>query len=161
MVNVPALPYPSEENAFVAQHVQLLLESLRVCTGRNLVDAEVSPEEAARRIFHGPFVVLSHNADPDPVLTYGNLAGLDLFEMTWEELVVTPSRYTAEAVERQERAQLLERVTSNGFIDDYTGIRISRQGRRFRIENATVWKLKDDKGTRKGQAVIFSLWTFL
>ncbi len=161
MVNVSGLPYPSEENAFLAQHMQVLLESLKLLTGRDLVDASVSPEEAARRIFHAPFAVLSHNADPDPVLTYGNLAGLDLFEMTWEELVVTPSRYTAEAVERQERAQLLERVTSNGFIDDYAGVRISRQGRRFRIENATVWNLTDNKGARSGQAVTFSMWTFL
>jgi hypothetical protein len=161
MLNVSALPYPSEENAFSAPHVQLLLESLRVFTGRDLVDARVSPEEAARRIFHAPFAVLSHSADPDPVLTYGNLAGLDLFEMTWEELVVTPSRYTAEAVERQERAHLLERVASNGFIDDYTGVRISKDGRRFRIENATVWNLMDDKGTRRGQAVTFDTWRFL
>ena len=161
MANVSPLPYPNEENAFAAQHVQLLLKSLRLFTGRDLVDAKASPEDTARRIFHAPFVVLSHNADPDPVLSYGNLAGLDLFEMTWEELVVTPSRYTAEAVERQERTQLLDRVTSNGLIDDYTGIRISKQGRRFRIENATVWNLRDDKGTHKGQAVVFFLWTFL
>lgn len=161
MAEVPKFPYPSEGNAYLAQHVQLLLESLRVLTGRDLGDARLSPEEVAQRIFHAPFVVLSHNTDPDPVLNYGNLAGLDLFEMTWEELVVTPSRYTAEAVEREERAHLLERVASNGFIDDYAGVRISKKGRRFRIENATVWNLKDDNGKRRGQAVVFETWTFL
>ena len=154
-------PYPSEENAFLAQHVHLLLASLRALTGRDLVEAGLSPEEAARRIFHAPFVVLSHNVDPDPVLNYGNLAGLDLFDMTWEALVVTPSRYTAEAVEREERAQLLARVAANGFIDDYTGVRISKKGCRFRIENATVWNLTDNRGVRRGQAVVFDTWTFL
>ena len=154
-------PYPSEENAFLAQHVQLLVRSFKTLTGNDLVDAGLSPEAAARQLFHAPVAVLSHSAAADPILTYGNLAGLDLFEMSWEELVITPSRYTAEAAERQARTHLLERVAAHGFIDDYTGIRISKHGRRFRIKQAIVWNLIDNDGTRRGQAVRIGTWTCL
>ena len=42
---------------------------------------------------------------------------------------------------REERARLLETVARRGFIDDYSGVRISKTGRRFRIIRATVWNL--------------------
>ena len=73
----------------------------------------------------------------------------------------TPSRLTAEAPNREERARLLAAVTKHGFIDDYSGIRISKTGRRFRIAQATVWNLLDEKGNYAGQAAMFSRWEFL
>ena len=42
------------------------------------------------------------------------------------------SASAAEAPLREERARLLAAVAANGFIDDYSGIRISKSGRRFR-----------------------------
>jgi hypothetical protein len=56
---------------------------------------------------------------------------------------------------------LLERVTRDGYIDDYTGIRVTSSGRRFRIHQATVWNLLTPDGTRCGQAAMFDAWTFL
>ena len=58
------------------------------------------------------------------MLTYGNQTALDLFEMEWDEFTSTPSRFTAETPERAERERLLNAVQANGFIDDYSGIRI-------------------------------------
>ena len=81
--------------------------------------------------------------------------------MSWAELTRTPSRLTAEAPNREERARLLAAVTAQGFIDDYSGIRISKTGRRFRIQQATVWNLLDDQGHYCGQAACFSQWHFL
>ena len=52
-------------------------------------------------------------------------------------------------------------VTSSGFIKNYAGVRISKTGRRFRIENATVWNLVDDDGTPRGQAAMFAEWKAL
>jgi hypothetical protein len=94
-------------------------------------------------------------------LNYGNAAALALWEMSWTELTATPSRLTAEAPNREERARLLAAVTSNGFIDDYSGIRISKNGRRFRIAQATVWNLISTDGKLCGQAAMFSRWDFL
>jgi len=161
-VNNPlAFPYPAPENGYLAEHVQLLCESLHKLTGRNLVEAGHSDEQVAAQIFHAPFVVLSHNSAPDPVLTYANLAGLQLFEMTWEQLIRTPSRLTAEAPVQDERDRLLRQVSRHGYIDDYEGIRVSSSGRRFRIEHATVWNLIDKDGSQFGQAASFDSWEYL
>jgi hypothetical protein len=46
-------------------------------------------------------------------------------------------------------------------VDNYSGIRISASGRRFRIENATVWNLADAGGRIHGQAATFHHWTYL
>ena len=115
----------------------------------------------SRAVFEAPLVLVSHGTEADPMLNYGNRAALDLWEMTWEELTRTPSRYTAEAPNREERARLLEAVTRNGFIDDYSGVRISKNGRRFRIARATVWNLLTGDGSPGGQAAMFDHWEFL
>ncbi|MDE0827408.1 MAG: MEKHLA domain-containing protein [Akkermansiaceae bacterium] len=68
-------------------------------------------------------------------------------------------RFTAQAPNRAERARLLERVTTHGFIDDYSGVPISSTGQRFHIDQATVWNLLDDNGNKIGQAATFAQWT--
>ncbi len=152
---------PSAGNDFLAAHAGRLIESLRRWTGRDLVDSALAPAEQARRLFHAPFVVLSHDRAPDPLLNYANLAGLRLFELTWDELIRLPSRQTAEPLHRDERAHLLAAVARRGYIDDYRGVRISSTGRRFRIERATVWNLVDENGAPCGQAATFSEWRYL
>ncbi|HET9917416.1 MAG TPA: MEKHLA domain-containing protein, partial [Candidatus Binatia bacterium] len=97
----------------------------------------------------------------DPMLNYGNRSGMRLFELSWQELIQTPSRLTAEPVHRDERARLLDTVSRNGFIDDYRGVRISKTGRRFLIEKATVWTVLDERGAPYGQAATFSAWKYL
>jgi hypothetical protein len=69
-----------------------------------------------------------------------------------------PSRLTAEAPDRGERARLLAEVSARGYIDDYAGVRVSRSGRRFMIARATVWSLVDEAGRRRGQAATFGTW---
>ena len=56
---------------------------------------------------------------------------------------------------------MLERARTQGYIDNYQGIRISSSGRRFLIEQAIVWNVTDRAGNRRGQAATFSRWTFL
>jgi len=125
-----------------------------------LAGASATPD-FARAIFEAPFVLVSHGTQRDPILNYGNSAALAMWEMTWEELTRTPSRLTAEAPDRAERARLLQTVTERGFIDDYSGIRISKTGRRFRIARATVWNLLSEEGKPCGQAAMFDRWDFL
>ena len=120
-----------------------------------------NPAGLARYVFEAPFVLVSHGTENDPVLNYGNQAALALWEMSWEELTRTPSRLTAEEPNREERTKLLEAVTQRGFIDDYSGIRISKTGRRFQISRATVWNLISEKGEPCGQAAMFDEWKFL
>jgi hypothetical protein len=140
-------------------HVQVLLDSFRQFLGRDLIPRDASAADEARRLFEAPFVVVSHGTEADPVLNYGNATAVALWEMDWATFVQTPSRLTAEPVHRDERARLLERTRRDGYVDDYAGIRISRSGRRFRIEQAIVWNLVDATGTHRGQAATFDTWT--
>lgn len=135
--------------------------SHRIRTGRDLLKPDGSPEDLAAALFHAPFVLVAHGTEPDPVLNYGNRAALDLWEMDWETLIQTPSRLTAEPLEREERARLLAEVTRDGFTSHYAGIRISSSGRRFRIAGATVWNVQDTSGHPAGQAATFERWEFL
>jgi len=52
-------------------------------------------------------------------------------------------------------------VTARGFIDDYSGVRISKTGRRFKIFRATVWNLLNEDSQPCGQAAMFGAWEFL
>ncbi len=152
---------PCLANGYQVEHGERLRRSFHALTGRDLLDPALSPEAAAEALFHAPFVVLSHDTAPDPILTYGNQTALNLFALSWEELTQMPSRLTAEAPDRAERARLLAEVTEHGFIDNYSGVRISRTGQRFLIERATVWNLTDDQGRRCGQAATFQNWRFV
>lgn len=114
--------------------------------------------EAVRKLDQAPFAVVSHGTEPDPVFNYGNRVALQLFEMSWEAFTALPSRLSAEPLLQSERERLLQRVAQNGYIDDYTGIRISASGKRFLIRNATVWNLLDEAGQPCGQAALLRDW---
>ena len=149
------------KSAATITHTQLMARGLRHWTGRDLLPGLFNPLELARNVFEAPFVLVSHGTEADPILNYGNRAALELWEMTWDEFTRTPSRLTAEAPNRAERARLLAAVTARGFIDDYSGVRIAKTGRRFRIAQATVWNLLDERGRHAGQAAMFSRWELL
>jgi len=151
-----SLPF---DDPFMINHVEHLLKSYFLWTGRQLLPP--GPKERCRNLFFQPFVVLSHGAQDDPVLNYGNQAALDLWEMTWEEFTNTPSHRTSEPVNRVDRERLLEQVRLNGYIDTYRGVRISGRGRRFLIEKGTVWNIVDENNEYVGQAATFSRWTYL
>lgn len=140
---------------------QLILDSYRHFLGAELIERGESEAEDARALFDAPFVVVSHDTSVDPVLNYGNQAALELWETNLENLLRMPSRLTAEPVAREERARMLERTTAQGYIDDYSGIRISTSGRRFFIPKAIVWNLIDENGKSAGQAAMFRDWEFL
>jgi len=156
-----SFPLPGPDNLYLAGHMAMLRRSFRAHTGGDLLDGETTDADSARLLFEAPFAILSHDQAPDPILTYGNRQVLSLFELSWDELTVMPSRLTAEAPNRAERERLLAQVTAKGYIDDYSGVRISGKGRRFRIERATVWTLIAKNGNPCGQAAAFSEWTFL
>lgn len=105
-----------------------------------------------------PFCVLAHNTASDPRFVYANAAAQRCFEYSWAEFTTLPSRLSAEAPDRTERQSLLDQVARQGYASGYRGLRISRSGRRFWIEDGTVWQMTDAGGTVHGQAAVFPRW---
>lgn len=143
-------------HAAVTRHLDLLASSYQQLTGRSLV-GQVTVD-IVDTLDHAPFALLSHGTEPDPVFNYANQPALALFEMCWEEFTTLPSRLSAEPVNQAERERLLEKVTTAGYVDDYCGVRISRSGRRFMIQDATVWNVHNHQGIYRGQAALIRRW---
>jgi hypothetical protein len=148
-------------NPSIVAWSQLLLESFRHWTHRDLIHREGTPVEQAGTLFFAPIVVVSHGLETDPILNYGNRTALDLWETGWATFVRIPSRLTAEPVNQANRERMLTRAAQYGFIEDYRGVRVSFTGRRFDVHDALVWNVIGPDGRRQGQAATFSRWTFL
>lgn len=141
--------------------VPLILCSYRHWTGEDLIPAGMEEAKQERALWELPRVVVAHNTAKDPCFMYGNQAALKLFEMRPEDFIGLPSRLSSEPLHRDERSRLLEEVSTHGFTRSYSGVRISSTGKRFRIEEATVWNLVDPSGICHGQAATFAQWTRL
>jgi hypothetical protein len=124
-----------------------------------LIDA--APESLAQQLFEANFVVVSHGTQADPIFNYGNQAALALWEFDWDSFTQLPSRRSAEPVSQAERDRLLATAQSQGYSRDYRGIRISRSGRRFWIEDVVLWTVLDERQQPCGQAATFSSWRFV
>ena len=129
-------------------------------TGKNILPLEIEVNSVSHELFFASFAVMSHGTETDPIFNYANQCALDLFEMTWENFIKLPSRYSAEMDSQEERDRILQRVSEDGYVDDYTGVRITSKGRRFQITNAVVWNVFDE-GRYFGQAALIRDWAFL
>lgn len=137
---------------FLSRHIAILCASYQRLTGRVL---------HTETLHTAPFAVVSHGTQADPIFNYANLTALALFEMDWATFTHLPSRLSAEEMEQEARASLLARVSQHGFVDDYSGVRISATGKRFMVKNATVWNLADENGAYYGQAALLKEWELL
>lgn len=143
----------------IVEWSQLLLDSYCHWTGTELIERAGGLKQQARALFEASFVVVSHGGESDPLLNYGNRTALDLWELSWDQFIKTPSRLTAEADNRAERGKMLERAKLNGYFGGYRGVRISSTGRRFLVEQAVIWNVIDFAGSPIGQAATFSRWS--
>ena len=140
---------------------QILLDSFNHFLGYQLIPRNLNKQDQSQALFEAPFVVASHGIQEDPILNYGNKIALELWSMTWEEFTQTPSRLTAEPVNREQRQAMLQQVAQQGYIDNYSGVRISSTEKRFLMEKAIIWNLVNSSGNKCGQAATFSHWTML
>ncbi|KGC06663.1 MULTISPECIES: MEKHLA domain-containing protein [Burkholderia] len=133
----------------------LLADSYRRLVNRPLVPDGMSSSDGAAWLYStAPFGVLAHDTSADPVFMYGNRRAQAIFEYDWDELTALPSRLSAEPMERHERQVFLDKVMRDGFVSEYRGVRVTKSGKRFWIERATVWQLMDADGTVHGQAAM-------
>lgn len=142
---------PQFDTPELRARIALIAESHERLTGKVLAEGP----DLALALWNAPLAVVAHGTEADPLFFFGNRAALTAFGASLDQFVGMPSRLSAEAPDRAERQALLDRVTAQGFIDDYAGMRVRLDGGRFRIENATVWNLIDEAGVRHGQAAAF------
>lgn len=155
---VPARYRTSEQ----ARRIGLIASSFERLVGRPLVEMRETgpepghgPDDIVSALWHAPRAIVAHGTQDDPLFFFGNRCALGAFDYDVAGFVGTPSRFSAEAPLREERQALLDRVSRDGYIDDYSGIRITSAGRRFRIGPAIVWNILDEQGVRYGQAATF------
>eukprot|EP00882_Tetradesmus_deserticola_P009361 GHRQ01009880.1.p1 GENE.GHRQ01009880.1~~GHRQ01009880.1.p1 ORF type:complete len:360 (+),score=147.76 GHRQ01009880.1:56-1081(+) len=121
---------------------------------------EVSFDTLAEAMYIAPFACLAHNkfeeGVEDPVFTYANKASLELFERTWDQMIGMPSRNSAEAAAQEDRTQVLEAAATGGSVQDYSGWRISKSGKRFRVKDLKLFNVTELDGTLWGQAAVFN-----
>ncbi|MFC8429460.1 MEKHLA domain-containing protein [Streptomyces sp. NPDC057253] len=138
---------------------RLLLSSHQRLTGTPLSPAE-SGGDAARWLYEDPsFGLLAHGTGADPLFIYANRTAQQCFEYSWEEFVRLPSRLSAAAEGQDDREKFVRSVTEHGYASGYRGLRIAKSGRRFWIEDVTMWNLVDTEGVHHGQAAVFRSWT--
>ena len=139
--------------------IRLLTRSYRRLTGLPLLDPALPAAQAARWLYQdAPFCLLAHDTSPSPVFVYANSVAQRCFGYDWEAFTRLESRLSAEAPNREERQRLLEAVQRDGFAHGYRGLRIARDGRRFWIEDVSMWNLVDDAGILHGQAAMYRHW---
>lgn len=120
-----------------------------------MADLPVDDAALANAVWEAPIAIVAHGTEADPVFFYGNRYALHCFEMTFEDFVRLPSRLSAEAVNQEAREHALRQVAAQDYVDGYAGMRIASSGRRFRIEQCTIWNLTDAVGVTHGQAACF------
>lgn len=148
-----AAAYESTDMVF---HAMNLGGSYKKRTGEKLLTGDVMVHDAAKALFNAPFCCASHDAED--TFNYGNKAALALWELGWEEFVGMKSTRSADeedSATQEERRALLDKAASEGLITNYSGVRMSSTGKKFRIENATVWTMTNADGDKTGQAVRF------
>ena len=79
----------------------------------------------------------------------------------WDQITTLHSTYTAEPQNREVRQRFLAQVLQDGYVDNYTGVRIAFDKSRFEIRKATVWNVIVNNNERIGQAAYFAEWTDL
>jgi hypothetical protein len=123
--------------------------------------ADRSPRQCAQELFIATAAVLAHDGGADPRLIYANRTALRLWRRDWDSLVGMPSRLTAPTDQRRSRSAALNQAHAEEAISGYGGIRIDSDGRRFQIQGARVWSLRDGAGQACGQAASFESWWWL
>ncbi|MCL9781660.1 MEKHLA domain-containing protein [Vibrio sp. S4M6] len=147
------------DDPFYIRHGNIIAQNYFAITNDHLCPS--TQKTIIEDMWEAPFAILSHGTQPDPIFNFANKTAQHLFEMDFATFTQTPSRYSAEPIQQEERDRLLARVANKGYIDDYCGVRISSSGKRFRVENALVFNLIDDQKRYYGQAAILRHWQFL
>ena len=150
---------PDFNNDLYIKHAQLLCSSYKHWFDKTLIQNHYEPDKLILALYEAPFAIVSHGIEDDPVFNFGNKTALDLFELEWEQFIQLPSRNSVEMTNRKQREELMRRVSTEGHMAGYSGVRISATGKRFKIEDASIWNIIDANDQYYGQAAMFKNWS--
>ncbi|EGF89906.1 MEKHLA domain protein [Asticcacaulis biprosthecium C19] len=149
-------PYDMPE---VQAYNQLMAFSFHKFTGQPIANGA----ELALAMWHAPQAIVSHGTQADPIFRYANARALALWEMDWAAFTRLPSRLSAETTPdiQSDRNALLQAALAKGWVDTYSGVRVSSTGKRFEIRDTVLWNVVDEAGVRHGQAAFIRDWRHL
>jgi len=148
--------YPYQ-NPQIITYSNLLNKSYFNLTQKYLLNSS----NISKDLYYANFVLVSHGNQKDPIFCYANLAAQSLWGITWDDFVQMPSRLTVMPDSVDERQQLLNRASKMGYVDNYRGIRVTKDGKKFLIDNTILWNVVDENGINHGQAAAIYTWKML
>jgi MEKHLA domain len=157
MPSTPTIPNPN--NDYHREHLSIVFANLKQFTGVDLIqEYGLSLDILGEQVFNVDFYLLSHDCAADPILNYGNRRVLELWEISWAELTQMHSRETAKSSDRASRSAVMEQVAAQNYVREYSGVRVSKTGREFRILDVTIWNLFTSDRQPYGQAAWFKTY---
>src|ERR1700734_537631 len=138
----------------IIAYSNLFAQSYADWVGRKLTESS----DIAYALYRAPFALVSHGTESDPVFRYANITAQKLGHLPWNDFTRMPSRLTAEPIDTSDRQRLLDEAARKVYVDNYTGVLITRDGRLFVIEYTTLWKVFDTARVLQGQAAVINGW---
>ena len=145
----------------IEKHVTLIIESYeRIC--KKSFPIPGSKSNPLESVHHSSeYAIVSHGLQKDPIFNYANLAAQKLWKLSWEEFIQLPSKQSAKPDKIAKRELLLKEAFLKGYVENYEGTRIDKNGKEFFIKNVTLWNLMDKNGIMHGQAALFNEWEYI
>lgn len=134
--------------------VQCLLASYERLFNKVLIQRN-SEEQDYFNLFHSDFYLVSHRFMDVPRFVFGTEKAIQLWETSWKDFYMMPSKYSAEEDQREKREQMLKSANEKGYFDGYEGVRISAKGNRFKINNVLIFNVFEEGDKVIGQAALF------
>ncbi len=118
---------------------------------------ELSDRPIVEALYQANFILVAHHVQDDPVFCFANLKAQALWEMDWQEFTSTASRLSAPENARAERQTLLDAASEKNIVMDYSGVRVSKTGKLFQIEDVILWNIFNADEQLIGQAARFDV----
>lgn len=99
------------------------------------------PVDLSLKLYHAPFLVFSVDNSESPRYNYLNYRAQQAFEINRESI---DNFYMIDSVPEQLQGSLLgfaQHIRKTGKFANYNGLRMSKSGIQFRLNNAFVWSL--------------------
>lgn len=146
------------QNLDVIQWCGYLTRSFNDLLDERIIEADLSLEQLAQALYIKTDIILSHRFGDVPRFCFANAAAQELFGYGWDEFIGIESSLSAQPESQEDRETLLKQARENGYIKNYSGVRIKKDRTLFEVRNVILWNVSDSRGDVVGQAALFNQW---